>query len=77
MKWKDLYFATEVSDKIQYLVCQQAKEYNMVRHCETMHREKYDAYAGKLETIKLWNLNQHYANKDVSLPMFVSQAKIQ
>ena len=46
VKWEDLYFVTEVSDKIQCLVCQQTKafptEYNVRRHYETMHREKYD-----------------------------------
>ena len=31
----------------------------------------------KLERIKLCNLNKHYANKKVSLPMLVSATKIQ
>jgi len=39
-----------------------------------MHREKYDAYAGKIredQVMKLKSINE------VSLPMFVSPAKIQ
>jgi len=53
MKWGDLYFVAEVSDKIQCLVRQHANEYNVLRHCETMHREKYDAYAGKIREDQL------------------------
>src|SRR6218665_1130193 len=81
-EWEDLYFVTEAGDKIQCLVCQQVKSLvcqqvkkcNVCRHYKTMHREKYDAYAGKIredQVMKLKSINE------VSLPMFVSPAKIQ
>lgn len=51
-KWENLYFFTEVKDKIQCLICQQMiavpKEYKVRRHYDTMHREKYDAFTGKI-----------------------------
>ena len=60
VKWEDLYFVTEVSDKIQCLVCQQTiavpKEYNVRRHYGTMHREQYNAYAGKIREDKVMQL---------------------
>src|SRR6218665_28064 len=73
-EWEELYFVTEVGDKIQCLVCQQVKKCNVRRHYETMHREKYDAYAGNIredQVMKLKSINE------ISLPMFVSPAKIQ
>ncbi|KAL3852259.1 hypothetical protein ACJMK2_015925 [Sinanodonta woodiana] len=52
VKWEDLYFVNEVSDTIQCLICKQTisvpKVYNVRRHYETMHSEKYDAYTGKI-----------------------------
>lgn len=46
-KWEDLYFVTEVHDTILCLICQQTiavvKEYNIRRHYETMHKDKYSA----------------------------------
>src|SRR6218665_3061964 len=60
VKWEDLYFVTEVSDRIQCLVCQQVivvpKEYNVRRHYETMHRDKYDAYTGKIREDQVMKL---------------------
>jgi len=60
VKWEDLYFVTEVSDKIQCIICQQMisvpKEYNVRRHYETMHRKNYDAYAGKIKEDKVMQL---------------------
>jgi len=56
-KWENLYFFTEVRDKIQCLICQQTiavpKEFNLRRHYETMHREKYDKYTGKIRDEKV------------------------
>ena len=51
------------------LVIAVPKEYNVRRHYETMHREKCDGYAGKIREDQVMKLNQHYANKEVSLPM--------
>ncbi|XP_067949860.1 general transcription factor II-I repeat domain-containing protein 2-like [Watersipora subatra] len=60
VRWEDLYFVTEVSDKIHCLVCQQTiavpKEFNVRRHYETMHRVKYDAYTGKVRQDKVIQL---------------------
>src|SRR6218665_1630737 len=55
-EWEDLYFVTEVGDKIQCLVCQQVKECNVRWHYETMHREKYDAYTGKVREDQVMKL---------------------
>src|SRR6218665_2440263 len=55
-EWEDLYFVTEVGDKIQCLFCQQVKECNVRLHYETMHREKYDAYAGKVREDQVMKL---------------------
>src|SRR6218665_3757998 len=55
-EWEDLYFVTDVGDKIQCLVCQQVKECNVRRLYETMHREKYDAYAGKIRDDQVMKL---------------------
>ena len=53
---EDLYFVTEVGDKIQCPVCQQLKECNVLQHYETMHREKYDACAGKIRDDQVMKL---------------------
>ena len=81
VKWEDLYFVTEVSSKIQCLLCQQMiavpKEYNVCRHYETMHHEKYDAYVGKVREDKVMQLKSALYNKEVSLPISVNPTKIQ
>ena len=53
---EDLYFVTEVGDKIQCLVFQQVKECIVLRHYETMHRDKYNAYAGKIREDQVMKL---------------------
>ena len=54
-QWEELYFVTAVKDISHCLICQQkiaiVKEYNMRRHYETMHRNKYDAYKGKVRAV--------------------------
>lgn len=63
-KWEDLYFVTEVRDTILCLICQQTiavvKEYNIRRHYETMHKDKYSAYAGKLRENKVMQLKSAF-----------------
>ena len=58
-QWRELYFVTADKDTSHCLICQQKiavmKEYNMRRHYETMHRNKYDAYKGKVREKKLNN----------------------
>lgn len=66
-KWENLYFFTEVKDKIQCLICQQTiavpKEYNVRRHYDTMHREKYDAFTGKIREEKVQQLKAAFAKQ--------------
>ena len=56
-QWEELYFVTAVKDTSHCLICQQKiavmKEYNMRRHYETTHRDKYDAYKGKVREEKV------------------------
>ena len=66
-KWEDLYFFTEVNGKIQCLVCQQtiavAKEYNIRRHYDTFHREKFDGIKGKMREDKIHQLKASFAKQ--------------
>ena len=66
-RWENLYFVTEVSDKIVCLICQQTiavtKEYNIRRHYETMHKEKYSAYVGKLREDKVMQLKSAFSKQ--------------
>ncbi|KAG6924592.1 GTF2I repeat domain containing 2 [Chelydra serpentina] len=66
-KWENLYFFTEVKDKIQYLICQQTiavpKEYNMCWHYDTMHREKYDGFTRKIREENVRQLKAAFAKQ--------------
>jgi len=79
-KWEELYFVTAVRDAGHCLICNQniavMKEYNIRRHFETMHRDKYDAYKSKLREEKVKQLKSAFLNKEVSLPVLTSQIKI-
>ena len=48
-KWEDLHFFTVVSDT-SHLICYKkiavTKEYNLRRHYEAMHQDKYDGHKG-------------------------------
>ena len=86
-QWEELYFVTTVKDTSHCLICQQkiavVKEYNMRRHYETMHRNKYDAYKGKVREEKIKQLkagfckqrsffaNMNQSNKDSVRASFV------
>ena len=79
-QWEELYFVTAVKDTSHCLICQQKiavmKEYNLRRRYETMHRNKYDAYKGKVREEKVKHLkvgfckqrsffaNMNQSNKD-------------
>ena len=56
-KWEELYFVTVVGDVSHCLICQKSvaviKEYYMRQHYETMHKDKYDRYKGKVRKEKL------------------------
>ncbi|KAG6929382.1 GTF2I repeat domain containing 2 [Chelydra serpentina] len=66
-KWENLYFFTEVKDKIQCCICQQTiavpKEYNVRRHNDTIHREKYDGFTGKIREEKVQQLKAAFAKQ--------------
>ena len=66
-QWEELYFVTAVKDTSHCLICQQKiavmKEYNMRRHCETMHRNKYDAYKGKVREEKVKQLKAGFCKQ--------------
>ena len=66
-KWESLYFVTEVRDTIQCLVCMQSisvvKEYNVRRHYDTLHREKYEAFTGKLREEKVQQQKASFAKQ--------------
>ena len=66
-KWEELYFITTVRDTTQCLICQQKiavmKEYNMRRHYETIHRDKYDAYKGKVWEEKVKQLKAAFCKQ--------------
>ena len=71
-QWEELYFVTAVKDTSHCLICEQKiavmKKYNMRRHNETMHRNKYDAYKGKVREEKVKQLKAGFC-KQVSLPI--------
>jgi hypothetical protein len=57
-KWENMYFFSVVRDKIVCLVCKSVpKEYNLHRHYETLHKDKFGVLEGKLREDKLKNLN--------------------
>ncbi|XP_017770200.1 PREDICTED: general transcription factor II-I repeat domain-containing protein 2-like [Nicrophorus vespilloides] len=59
-KWESLYFFSIVQNKILCLICIKEitvpKEYNLRRHYEAFHRDKYDVFEGKLREEKLKKL---------------------
>ena len=66
-KWEELYFVTAVRDTTPCLICQQKiavmKEYNMHRHYETMLRDKYNAYKGKVREEKVKQLQAAFCKQ--------------
>ena len=66
-QWEKLYFVTAVKDTSHCLICQQKiavmKEYNMRHHYETMHRNKYDAYKGKVREEKVKQLKAGFCKQ--------------
>ena len=83
VKWEDLYFVIEVSDKIQCLVCQQMLA--VLKQSTCVGTTKQCRPRPTMRNIMLMQekledqvmKHQHYANKEVSLPMLVSPANIQ
>lgn len=53
-KWENSYFCTDSSGLPQCLICLQvvsvSKEFNVKRHYETLHKNKYDKYTGEART---------------------------
>lgn len=56
-QWTIDYFCVQCKDKVLCLICKDIiavfKEYNIKRHYETKHREKYVSFEGKLRTAKV------------------------
>jgi hypothetical protein len=59
-KWENMYFFSVVRDKIVCLISSKAvsapKEYNLGRHYETLHKDKFSVLEGRLRENKLKNL---------------------
>jgi hypothetical protein len=59
-KWENIYFFSVVRDKIVSLICNKGvsvpKEYNLCHHYETLHKDKFGVFEGKLREDKLKNL---------------------
>jgi hypothetical protein len=53
-KWESSYLCTDCSGLPQCLICLQvvsvSKEFNVKRHYETLHKNKYDKYSGEART---------------------------
>jgi hypothetical protein len=56
-KWEEMYFFVETNARIQCLICQQtiavAKEFNLSRHYNTHHGNKFKNFIGKVRTEKI------------------------
>jgi hypothetical protein len=50
--WEEAYFCAGQGGKPQCLICLQvievSKDYNLNRHSNTLHKEKYDKYEGAM-----------------------------
>lgn len=59
-KWTNDYFFVQCKEKAVCLICQEAvavfKEYNLRRHYESRHKDKYDSLQGQMRVDKLSKL---------------------
>jgi len=66
-KWENLYFVTQVGDKLSCMICLQCisvpKEYNVCRHYDTLHREQYATLSGKIREEKVHHLKASFTNQ--------------
>ncbi|XP_066239740.1 general transcription factor II-I repeat domain-containing protein 2-like [Saccopteryx leptura] len=66
-KWENLYFVTQVGDKINCLICLQCisvpKEYNVRRHYDTLHGQQFAALTGTIRKEKVRHLKASFANQ--------------
>ncbi|KAM3936090.1 general transcription factor II-I repeat domain-containing protein 2B-like [Leptodactylus fuscus] len=66
-KWENLYFVTQVGDKITCLICLQCisvpKEYNVRRHYDTLHEQQFAALTGTIHEEKAHHLKASFANQ--------------
>ena len=66
-KWENLYFVTQVGDKLCCMICLQCisvpKEYNVRRHYDTLHREQYATLSGKIREEKVHHLKASFTNQ--------------
>ena len=63
-KWENLYFVTQVDEKMFCLICLQRisvnKEYNVRRHYETLHLKQYAELSSKLRQEKVNHLKASF-----------------
>ena len=66
-KWENLYFVTQVDEKLCCLICLQRisvnKEYNVRRHYETLHLNQYAELSGKLRQEKVNHLKASFTKQ--------------
>jgi len=76
-KWEEMYFFHKVKDRIQCLICHQtvaaAKEFNLKRHYNTTHHQKFKNYEGKMREEKV---NQLKASVTAQSVFFTSTSKV-
>lgn len=57
LQWLNNYFFVQCKEKAVCLICQEAmalfKEYNLRRHHESRHKDKYDNLQGQMRADKL------------------------
>lgn len=60
LQWTNDYFFVQCKEKAVCLICQEAvavfKEYNLRRHYESRHKDKYDSLQGQMQADKLSKL---------------------
>jgi len=78
-KWKNVYFVTQIGNKINCLICLQCIsvpiEYNVCRHYDMLHQEQFDALSGKICEEKVQQLKAPFAQQNF-LHVLINPAKI-
>ena len=74
INWVDRYFFVSNNAKPQCLVCFQvisvSKEFNVQRHCKTVHEKKYSLYHGTAREAILKKLKRNYFKQTEMLKSF-------
>ena len=76
-KWTSDYFFTEYKERAVCLICQNSvsafKEYNLHRHYETQHKDKYDSLVGQVRKDKILRLKHGLTTQENT---FVKQKQL-